>query len=157
MKKLGERNYALISDAVKMTGTYDPIQTLCAFEEECYVDEIATIKTFLGWVHENGKTFGHGNYEEVFTEFLSDTKPVCRNCKWYNFKVDGGDGAYGECLNKKVDHYISLRGDIGNFVKGETTNEGADNFNNVVNTMHKHSNVWFNEDTFGCIHFEKQK
>ena len=74
MNKLGDRNYLLISMGVKMMGTYNPDEILCAFEEECYIDEIETIEAFLRWVHENDETFGNGNYEQVFAEFLADTK-----------------------------------------------------------------------------------
>ena len=69
MISLGERNYSLISIGIKEHGTYNPDEILCSFIEELYVDEIDEIIAFLKWVHENGLTFGHGNYEEVFTMF----------------------------------------------------------------------------------------
>lgn len=69
MEKLGERNYELIAQAVNTYGTYDPDEIYPMFEERLYVDESDTVLDFLSWVHENGKTFGSGNYELVFHEF----------------------------------------------------------------------------------------
>ena len=71
MKKLGQRNYLLISQGVNATGTYDPNEIFFYFEEELYFHESNTIWNFLEWVHKNGKAFGRGNYEIVFKEFLS--------------------------------------------------------------------------------------
>ena len=71
MKKLGQRNYLLISQGVNMAGTYDPNEIFFYFEEELYFNEAQTIFNFLEWVHKNGKFFGSGNYEVVFKEFLS--------------------------------------------------------------------------------------
>lgn len=70
MKKLGTRNYALIEMGVKTIGSYDPDQIFFLFEEQLYIKEADTIYNFLKWVHNNDKHFGHGNYEEVFSEFL---------------------------------------------------------------------------------------
>ena len=71
MRKLGERNYLLISQGVKATGTYDPNEIFFFFEESLYINQADTIWNFLEWVHKNGKAFGSGNYEIVFKEFLS--------------------------------------------------------------------------------------
>ena len=73
MNKLGDRNYALISSGVKMTGTFDPDETFPAFIEQLYESEIDEIYAFMSWCHDSGKTFGHGNYEERFTEFKGAT------------------------------------------------------------------------------------
>lgn len=75
MKHLGRRNYDLISEGVKTFGTYDPDKILVAFEESLYIHEIEEIVSFLKWVHENKKTFGHGNYEVVFAEFKAAQEP----------------------------------------------------------------------------------
>jgi len=69
MKKLGDRNWTLISMAVKTVGSFNPDEVLHFFEEELYMDESQEIEDFLQWVHDNGKTMGHGNYEKVFTEW----------------------------------------------------------------------------------------
>ena len=76
MKTLSSRLYGLIAEGVKMTGTYDPDETLPAFEEQLTIAECAEITGFLRWCHENGKAFGHGNYQERFAEF----KDKCPNC-----------------------------------------------------------------------------
>lgn len=69
MNKLGDRNYALIEIGCKTTGTYEPNECLGMVEEQLYVDEIVEIRAFMQWVHDNGRTFGSGNYEEVFAAF----------------------------------------------------------------------------------------
>jgi hypothetical protein len=77
MKKLGARNYALISSGVKALGSYNPDEILFMFEEQLYVDQYEEIIAFLKWVHENHEKdsagpysgFGSGNYEKVFAEF----------------------------------------------------------------------------------------
>lgn len=74
MKKLGQRNYLLISKGVNTFGTFNPNEIFFLFEEDLYVSEFRTIWNFLDWVHNNGKMFGSGNYEEVFKEFLSSVK-----------------------------------------------------------------------------------
>ena len=82
MIQLGERNFLLINQGVKMLGTYNPDEILCIFEEELYVNEVYTIRDFLTWVHNgkeiekygtmcNERSFGRGNYEERFQEFLN--------------------------------------------------------------------------------------
>ncbi|PCI28136.1 hypothetical protein COB55_04470 [Candidatus Wolfebacteria bacterium] len=85
-------------------------------------------------------------------------KNTCKNCKFFNYKTDDDKGnCYGECLNPKVDTYVSIRGDIGKHVKGDTLDERVDNFISAENIHSKHSRIYFNEETFGCIHFEKDK
>ena len=72
MKQLGELNYYKISQGVKCEGSYDPKLISCYFIEDLYVDEVDTILDFLQWCHDNNKTFGRGNYEEVFSDFLQE-------------------------------------------------------------------------------------
>ena len=72
MKTLSQRLYGLISDGVKMTGTYDPDETLPAFEERLTLPEAEEIEKFLRWCHDNRKAFGHGNYQERFAEFKKE-------------------------------------------------------------------------------------
>ena len=87
MVELGERNYALLKRAVKMTGSYQVEEVFPAIEEDLYIDEIDTIKAFLNWVCEgkekpmwegsklmvSTRGFGSGNYEERFQQFLKET------------------------------------------------------------------------------------
>jgi hypothetical protein len=81
MKKLGLRNYQLIASGVKMLGTYDPDEIFGVFIEDLLISQADTIEQFLRWVHENGKCFGSGNYEEVFAEFKKSTKGKKRKKK----------------------------------------------------------------------------
>ena len=74
MKKLGERNYLLISQGVKIFGTFDPDEIFCAFEEQLYCNEANKIHSFLKWCHNTGTKFGCGNYESVFSEYLKQVK-----------------------------------------------------------------------------------
>jgi hypothetical protein len=74
MKKLGERNYLLISQGVSMEGTFDPNRIFFYFEERLYSGQADIIWKFLEWTHANGKFFGRGNYEDVFREFLSSRR-----------------------------------------------------------------------------------
>jgi hypothetical protein len=83
MRKLGERNYAIIVQGIKGTGSYDPKENFYWFEEQLYIHESDTIWEFLAWCHAGGtkphpvhglpipiRGFGIGNYEERFKEFL---------------------------------------------------------------------------------------
>ena len=83
MKKLGDRNYLLISEGIKATGSYDPNEVFPYIEENLYMHESDTIWEFLQWCHDGGtephphiptlnlpkRGFGRGNYEERFKEF----------------------------------------------------------------------------------------
>tara|TARA_R110000851_G_scaffold329247_2_gene500958 strand:- start:4002 stop:4223 length:222 start_codon:yes stop_codon:yes gene_type:complete len=71
MKKLGERNYFLMLDAIKTTGSFDPKEIFFYFEENLHIEESIIIRNFLTWVHENNRGFGHCNFESVFQEFLN--------------------------------------------------------------------------------------
>lgn len=74
MKRLSLHNYTLIEQAVKVHGTFDPRVISYFFIEHLRVKDAVPIFNFLKWVHDNGKTFGHGNYQEVFAEFLQASK-----------------------------------------------------------------------------------
>lgn len=71
MRKLGVRNYALISMGVKTMGSYDPNEILFLFEKSLYRNEVKEIIAFLEWVTEDkeNRAFGSGNYEQRFKEF----------------------------------------------------------------------------------------
>lgn len=62
--------YSLISQGVKTHGTYNPSEIFYLFEESLTGKECLTAWGFLEWCHNNGKTFGHANYEERYQEFL---------------------------------------------------------------------------------------
>lgn len=72
MKTLNRRLYGLISDGVKTHGTYDPDEILYIFEERLTLPECEEIEKFLRWCHDNGKAFGHSNYQKRFAEFKKE-------------------------------------------------------------------------------------
>lgn len=67
--KLSKKLETLLLMAVKQCGSYDPDEALSYIEESLTLPECKTATAFLGWIHANGKTFGHGNIQERFTEF----------------------------------------------------------------------------------------
>jgi len=66
--RLSDKLVTLIIRAVKTFGTYDPDRIMVLFEEDLDDREYTTASMFLRWVHVNGRTFGHGNVQEVFAE-----------------------------------------------------------------------------------------
>lgn len=74
LKKIGERNYALLSIGIKMTGSYK--EGYYFAEESLYIGEAETIYNFLCWVEEDqdNRGFGSGNYEQRFKEYLQSLK-----------------------------------------------------------------------------------
>jgi hypothetical protein len=69
--KLGELLYYKLSEAVKMGG-YDPNRALPFIEESLTPRDYDMVYMFLSWVHQNNKTFGRANYEQVFREWQED-------------------------------------------------------------------------------------
>ena len=70
MNELGDRNYSLLSQGAKMEGNWLGAYTFCF--EQLYVQEEPTIHAFCQWLDDNDKSFGWGNYEDVFQEFLKE-------------------------------------------------------------------------------------
>jgi hypothetical protein len=70
--KLGELLYYKLSQAVKMTGSYDPDKALPFIEESLTPRDYDMLYMFLSWVHKNNLTFGSANYEKVFKEWQED-------------------------------------------------------------------------------------
>ena len=73
-KMLGERRYLIITDGFKRLGTLNPDDILVFFEERLFGDEVEDTVAFLKWCRENNKTFGRGNYEEVYAEYLESKR-----------------------------------------------------------------------------------
>ena len=71
MKRLSQRNYELISEGAKMLGTLNPQEIFPVFEERLYIKDTQAIWDFLEWCNKYNKTFGWGNYQEVFAEYKS--------------------------------------------------------------------------------------
>ena len=70
MKTLTLRLYEKIRNAVKSSGTYNPEANMLYFEEDLIGKEYEVIYRFLAWCFDKKKTFGSGNYQQVFQEFL---------------------------------------------------------------------------------------
>ena len=118
MKKLGERNYILISSGVKMCGSYDPDEIFAAFEEELLCSQVDEIYEFLKWVHETGKKFGSGNYEQVFAEYRAACDEVVRKtlapnseCKhqYGQYRPNGEPGPVCVCADCGVELNVITR------------------------------------------------
>lgn len=56
---------------VRAMGEYDPETVLPFIEEELTFTETVQAEGFLKWVVKNKKTFGHGNIDTVFDEYMS--------------------------------------------------------------------------------------
>jgi len=69
MKKLGERNYLILSGAIANQGTFNPQEVLSYCEELLECSQVEEIEKFLTWVYTNNKFFGRKNYEDVFADF----------------------------------------------------------------------------------------
>lgn len=74
MKKLGARNYSILTIGIKATGSY--VDGYYMVEEQLYTKEADTIFKFLTWVEndKDNRGFGWGNYEDRFKQFLNQNK-----------------------------------------------------------------------------------
>lgn len=66
---MNDKFKTLLLTALKHSGTYDPEETLPYIEEQLTGEEFDLASEFLLWVHRNERTFGHGNFEDVFQEY----------------------------------------------------------------------------------------
>ena len=69
---LSELEIDMIIDAIKCSGTYDPDEIMCAFEERLTHDQYQKIYPFLKWVHEKNQGFGKANYQAVFDTYWEE-------------------------------------------------------------------------------------
>lgn len=75
---LTELMISKMSDAVRMSGTFNPDECLHYIEESLTVDEYEVLKSFLGWVHKNDLKFGSANVRRMWHTWEME-----------NFKVEG--------------------------------------------------------------------
>ena len=61
----------VLGPAVRAVGSYDPDDVMPYIEERLTQQEYNIIFNFMLWVFENKKTFGSGNFMEVFHEWLT--------------------------------------------------------------------------------------
>ena len=83
MKKLGDRNWTLISNGIKTLGTYNPDEILGLFIMSLRIDEVKEIENFLRWLHKSGKIMDHGNYETIFSEWKKTSVKIAETKKFY--------------------------------------------------------------------------
>lgn len=59
----------VILEGVKAFGSYDPKDVLLQFGESLTLREYSIASGFLQWVHDNKRTFGWGNIQDVHAEY----------------------------------------------------------------------------------------
>lgn len=64
--------FQLILNAAKGCGSFKPKDIFPEIYESLFDNEVGQVSKFLQWLHDNNRTIGHGNYEQVYTEFLND-------------------------------------------------------------------------------------
>ncbi len=69
-KTFPTRLYDKVARAVQTSGTYNPNENMYIIEEELTSNEFEVIRSFLSWCHLNNKTFGWGNYQKVYEQYL---------------------------------------------------------------------------------------
>lgn len=70
MLELSDRNYLMLSDALKTCGgNADDIIDYCM--EDFYVHEYEILTKFIKWCESEDRWFGRANYQQVFQEFLN--------------------------------------------------------------------------------------
>jgi hypothetical protein len=73
MPRMTEKLKTLLRMAVKQAGTFNPDECLFYVEEHLDDEEFSLASRFLRWLHLHGKTFGSGNFEDVFRAFARAT------------------------------------------------------------------------------------
>lgn len=66
---LTDRLELFLLQSTKQAGTYDPNKALTYVEEQMTMPELKQAESFLKWVFENKKKFGHGTLRIVWAEF----------------------------------------------------------------------------------------
>ena len=72
MKNLNRTVKTLMLDAVGVTGSYDPKETLDYFAEHLTFKEAMEVGKFMNWVHADvaNRCFGSGNIDDRFADYL---------------------------------------------------------------------------------------
>lgn len=60
-----------VVNGLKISGTYDPDETMYIFEESLTIEQASVMWKFLAWVNENKKAFNRNNMVEVLEEFYT--------------------------------------------------------------------------------------
>jgi len=85
----------------------------------------------------------------------SDSRKVCGNCAWWNFKLGGHpDGKeWGECTNPK--YYDALRIST-RLINLDGRVNGTEDYLAFTREISNYIRVQQEENSFGCIHFESE-
>lgn len=73
---------------------------------------------------------------------------LCRTCRHWNFKVST-EKAWGRCLNEKVHGSTYISAQIPQDIKS------VEEFHNWRKWVTEYCEIYFEENTFGCIHYEQ--
>ncbi len=76
---------------------------------------------------------------------MTQLKKVCKNCTHFNWKLSGPQHHWGECLSPDVLPMIRLSLKLVEL----DTEQRAD--------VNNYARVQFDEESFGCIHFEAKE
>lgn len=72
---------------------------------------------------------------------------VCKNCSFFNFKVDAGNGAFGECRNPKNQKALRI-----SFAKCDPDIVTVD----AKKEINNYAPILLQEDIMGCVNFESR-
>lgn len=78
---------------------------------------------------------------------------TCKDCRHFNWKLSLSRN-WGECLNPQAIMRISLKLTDWGKVEGIETLE---QYKAIQREVAKYARVQFEEETFGCIHFEESQ
>ena len=76
---------------------------------------------------------------------------TCKGCCFFSFKVDGGDGAWGYCLNETVQAAQRISTGLCDFGKMTDSQEA---FYAARDEVQNYARIFYREDTFGCVYRE---
>lgn len=62
--------------SVNIEASYEPNRNIACIEHELDENEVIQAEAFLTWVHENNKSFGRGNINSVYDEFVSKGQSI---------------------------------------------------------------------------------
>lgn len=63
---------SLVLQAIRLSGSYEPSECLHFIDEQLTRVEYQELESFLAWCGEGAHRFGHGNIDEVYTQYLTE-------------------------------------------------------------------------------------
>jgi hypothetical protein len=83
---------------------------------------------------------------------MENEEKKCGTCKSWDFKVDGGNGAFGNCYNKEVQKNVRISARRCQFAKVVKSKE---DLYAIWEELDNYAEIQFEENNFGCIHWSK--